>query len=116
MNTENIIKHVHQQIKNYVIIFGLLMILSVVTVLLSSLQVQVGFGVALALIVAGIKGSLVAGIFMHMFTEKISVVNLVLIFSGIFFLVMIGLILFGYFDSFVMERAVVEFDHKNGYH
>ena len=116
MNTENIIKHVHQQIKNYVIIFGLLMILTVVTVLLSRLQVQVGFGVALALIVAGIKGSLVAGIFMHMFTEKISVVNLVLIFSGIFFLVMIGLILFGYFDSFVMERAVVEFDHKNGYH
>ena len=106
----------HQQIKNYVIIFGLLMILTVVTVLLSRLQVQVGFGVALALIVAGIKGSLVAGIFMHMFSEKISVVNLVLIFSGIFFLVMIGLILFGYFDSFVMERAVVEFDHKNGYH
>ena len=116
MNTENVIKHVHQQVKNYLIVFGTLLILTVITVLLSRVQVQVALGVVLALIVAGIKGTLVAGIFMHMFSEKISVVNIVLIFSGIFFLVMIGLILFGYFDSFLMERAVVEFNHINGHH
>ena len=116
MSTDNFVKHTHQQVKTYSIIFAALLVLTVITVLLSKVQLPVALGVLLALIVAGIKGTLVAGIFMHMFSEKLSAVNIVLIFSAIFFLVMIGLILFGYFDSFVMARAVVDFDQMNGHH
>ena len=116
MNTENSVDHVHEQIRNYFIIFGTLLVFTAITVLLSKVELPIVLGVVLALIVAGIKGTLVAGIFMHMFSERIPVVNIVLISAAVFFLVMIGLILFGYFDSFLMSRAIVEHDDLNGHH
>ena len=99
--------HVQQQVRTYFIVFLALLVLTVVTVVVSRLQLPVGAGVVVALAVATLKGTLVAGIFMHLFSDKFPFVLQVLIFAAVFFAVMVGLFVFGYFDTFASERAEV---------
>lgn len=107
MSAEHTAEHVQRQVRTYFIVFLSLLVLTVVTVAVSRLDLAVGAGVVVALIVAGLKGTLVAGIFMHLFSDKFPFVFQVLIFSAVFFVVMIALFVFGYFDSFASERAAV---------
>ena len=107
MSAEHTAEHVQRQVRTYFIVFLSLLVLTVVTVAVSRLDLAVGAGVVVALIVAGLKGTLVAGIFMHLFSDKFPFVFKVLIFSAVFFVVMIALFVFGYFDSFASERATV---------
>lgn len=65
--TPEAIKH---HIKIYVRVFVALAVLTIITVAISYLHLPTEQGVALALIVATIKGALVAGFFMHLFAEK----------------------------------------------
>lgn len=107
MSAEHTVEHVQRQVRTYFIVFLSLLVLTVVTVAVSRLHLPAGAGVVVALIVAGLKGTLVAGIFMHLFSDKFPFVFQVLIFSAVFFVVMIALFVFGYFDSFASERAAV---------
>ena len=59
--------------KTYVLVFVALAFLTVVTVAISYLDLSVGPAVILALIVASIKGSLVACYFMHLIDEKVTI-------------------------------------------
>jgi caa(3)-type oxidase subunit IV len=61
---------VQKSIRKYWVIFGVLTLGTVVTVALANLQLGVMLGIAVALIVAAVKGSLVAGYFMHLFGER----------------------------------------------
>ncbi len=61
---------VRHHVKIYVRVFVALAVLTVVTVAISYLHLPIKVAVALALIVATIKGTLVAGYFMHLFSEK----------------------------------------------
>ena len=63
---EDIDKHV----RTYMMVFGALMALTVVTVAVSYLDLSVVQAIVLALFVATIKGSLVACYFMHLISEK----------------------------------------------
>lgn len=105
MNAEHTAEHVHQEVRSYFVVFVSLLLLTVVTVAVSRLDLPVTAGVIVALIVASLKGTLVAGIFMHLFSDKFPFVFKVLIFSAVFFVVMIALFVFGYFDTFASERA-----------
>ena len=107
MSAEHTADHVQQQVRTYFIVFLSLLVLTVVTVAVSRIHLPVAAGVAVALIVASLKGTLVAGIFMHLFDDKFPFIFKVLVFSAIFFVVMIALFLFGYFDTFASERAEV---------
>ena len=63
---EDISKHV----KTYFMVFGTLMVLTVVTVGVSYLHLPVHQAIAVALVIATIKGSLVALFFMHLSHER----------------------------------------------
>ena len=65
-------------------VFISLMVLTLVTVAVSRLHLPVAAGIAVALVVASIKGTLVAGIFMHLFSDKFPFIFKVLLFAAIF--------------------------------
>jgi len=84
-----------KEVKTYLLVFGGLLVLTVVTVLASSLKVGVALGVTIALMIATIKGSLVACEFMHLKSEQ-KLVYGILILTVVFLIGMMGLILFSH--------------------
>ena len=107
MSAEHTAEHLQQQVRVYFVVFISLMVLTIVTVAVSRLHLPVAAGIAVALVVASVKGTLVAGIFMHLFSDKFPFIFKVLILAAIFFIVMIALFVFGYFDTFASERAAL---------
>ena len=84
-HAEDVKKHV----KVYVMVFLALGVGTIFTVAASSLEVGVAVGIIIAMIIATIKGSLVAGFFMHLANEKKLVytvlgITVVLFFAMIF--------------------------------
>jgi cytochrome c oxidase subunit 4 len=71
-------------VKTYLMVFGALMVLTVVTVGVSYLHLPVAMAVLVALIVATIKGSLVALFFMHLSDER-RLIYYVLVLTAVFF-------------------------------
>ena len=61
---------IDRQVRTYILIFVTLMALTFVTVAISRLDLPVPAAVALALVVASIKGGLVASYFMHLISER----------------------------------------------
>lgn len=84
---------IDKHVKTYVLVFVALMALTLVTVAVSYLDLPTGPTIAVALLIALVKGSLVAGYFMHLVSEK-KLIYAVLIFTVIFFLaVLLGPVL-----------------------
>ena len=88
---------IRKEVKKYFIVFGTLLVLTVVTVTASNLQIGVTLGVIVALIIATIKGYLVACNFMHLSSEK-KVVYFVLIIAVVFFICMMLAFYVSHFD------------------
>jgi cytochrome c oxidase subunit 4 len=61
---------IDRQVKTYIVIFITLMALTFVTVAISRIHLPVPAAVTLALIVASVKGGLVAAYFMHLVSER----------------------------------------------
>ena len=61
---------VQKHIKTYVSVFIALMFLTIVTVAISYLHLPTVAAIIVALVVASIKGTLVASYFMHLISEK----------------------------------------------
>lgn len=59
-----------KHVRGYIMIFVILMILTAVTVWAASWKVTVPVAIAIALLIAGTKGALVATGFMHLRSEK----------------------------------------------
>ena len=78
---------IQKEVKKYLIIFAVLLVFTVLTVGASYLQIGVALGITVALIIASIKGYLVACNFMHLSSEK-KVVYFVLIIAAVFFIAM----------------------------
>jgi cytochrome c oxidase subunit 4 len=76
---------IQKHVRTYVLVFVTLMALTVVTVAVSYLHLPTAGAVALALVIAMVKGSLVACYFMHLISEK-KLIYVVLAFTVIFFL------------------------------
>ena len=93
-NTEDIKKHV----RAYIIVFVTLMALTVITVAVSYLHLDVTAAIIVALFIASIKGSLVASYFMHLISEK-KLVYFTLILTVVFFIALISLPLLGLHDT-----------------
>jgi cytochrome c oxidase subunit 4 len=94
--------HAHdidKQVRVYITVFIALMILTVVTVAISYLDLNVPLAVTVALIVAVIKGSLVACYFMHLIAEK-KLIYAVLAVTAAFFVVLLALPLFTHSNGF----------------
>jgi cytochrome c oxidase subunit 4 len=78
------------------------MVLTVVTVAVSRFHLPVPVAVTVALIVATIKGSLVACYFMHLISEK-KLIYAVLVLTAVFFVALLALPIFTYSDGYWMR-------------
>jgi cytochrome c oxidase subunit IV len=81
---------IDRHVRIYITVFVALMVLTIVTVAISRVHLPVGTAVTLALIVATIKGSLVACYFMHLISEK-KLILAVLILTVAFFVPLLAL-------------------------
>ena len=75
------------------------MVLTVVTVAVSYLDLSTPMAVGVALFIATIKGTLVAGYFMHLFSEK-KLITAVLALTVAFFVVLLALPVLTHSDGF----------------
>jgi caa(3)-type oxidase subunit IV len=71
--------------------------LTLITVTISSLHLGIAAAVVVALVIAAMKGSLVASYFMHLISEK-KVIYLALILTAVFLLALILLPLTAFYD------------------
>ena len=81
---------IDRHVKVYITVFVVLMILTIVTVAISRFHLPVPIAVSVALLVATIKGGLVACYFMHLISEK-RLIYAVLALTAAFFLVLLAL-------------------------
>ena len=81
---------IDRHVRIYITVFVTLMVLTIVTVAVSRFHLPVPIAVTVALIVAIIKGSLVACYFMHLIAEK-KLIYAVLVVTVAFFIVLLAL-------------------------
>ena len=79
---------IQSHIKVYMTVFAALAVLTVVTVAASYLDISTGEAILLALTIASIKGSLVAGYFMHLISEKALITWILMLTAGFLFVLM----------------------------
>ena len=89
---------VKKSVKTYYMIFGALMVFTVITVAVSYLHLPIAFAVLVALVVATIKGSLVAAFFMHLISEK-KMIYATLILTVVFFVFLMTIPLWSHMDQ-----------------
>lgn len=91
-------EHIQNHVKTYIKVFAALAVGTIVTVLASNVRLGIVLGIIVALIIATVKGSLVAGFFMHLSAER-KLIYWVLTLTAVFVVVMIGLIMFARYDQ-----------------
>ena len=89
---------VKKSVRSYITVFVMLMVFTVITVGAASFHFAVPLAIAIALIIATMKGSMVAGVFMHLISEK-KVIYAVLILTAAFFLLVLLLPSLTVFES-----------------
>lgn len=89
----------------YVRVFGALLVLTVVTVAASRLHIAVPLAIAVALAIAVLKGSLVAGFFMHLIGER-SLIYAALILTGVLLAALLALPVLTSLGSIATLRTV----------
>ncbi|HJL79096.1 MAG TPA: cytochrome C oxidase subunit IV family protein [Candidatus Marinimicrobia bacterium] len=77
--------HIEEHIRVYLTVFGALGALTLLTVAASYMDVSTTVTIFLALTIATVKASLVAGYFMHLITEKQTIIG-ILCLTFVFFL------------------------------
>ena len=81
---------IDRHVRVYITVFIALMVLTIVTVAISRFHLPVHIAVTIALLVAIVKGSLVAGYFMHLVSEK-KLIYAVLLVTVAFFIALMAL-------------------------
>ena len=81
---------IDRHVKVYITVFASLMVLTIVTVGVSRFHFPVPVAVTLALLVATVKGTLVACYFMHLISEKKLIIAIMAL-TVVFFLVLVAL-------------------------
>jgi cytochrome c oxidase subunit IV len=61
---------IRKSVRSYITVFVLLMIFTIITVAVSRFHFGIPIAITVALIIASIKGSMVAGVFMHLSYER----------------------------------------------
>ena len=84
---------IDKHVRIYITVFVALMVLTIVTVTVSRFHLPVPIAVTVALLVATVKGSLVACYFMHLISEK-KLIYAVLGLTAVFFVALMALPVF----------------------
>ena len=90
---------IDRHVRVYITVFVALMVLTIVTVAVSRFHLPVPIAVTVALLVAIIKGSLVACYFMHLISER-KLIYAVLALTAVFFLALLALPVVTVHDGF----------------
>ena len=90
---------IDRHVRVYITVFVALMVLTIVTVAVSRFHLPLPIAVSVALLVATIKGSLVACYFMHLISEK-KLIYAVLALTAFFFAALLALPLFTVSNGF----------------
>ena len=90
---------IDRHVRIYITVFVALMVLTIVTVAISRLHLSVPVAVTVAMVVAIIKGSLVACYFMHLISEK-KLIYAVLAVTAFFFVALMTLPSFTVHDGY----------------
>ena len=89
---------IKKSVRSYITVFVMLMIFTVITVAASRFRLAVPAAITVALVIAAMKGSMVAAVFMHLSHEKRWVYGTLLL-TAAFFIVLLLLPLFTSLDS-----------------
>ncbi len=93
-------EEIKREVRVYLAVFGGLMVLTAATVFACyGLKLPVHYAITVALIIAAMKGFLVAGFFMHLLTEK-KVIYGILALTVLFFVVLLALPVNDVLDKF----------------
>lgn len=84
------VEEIQQEKRKYWVVFAALVALTAITVAVSYLDLTAGMAVFVALLVACVKGGLVAGVFMHLISEKQAIYSILLLTVVFFVFVMLG--------------------------
>ncbi|MEE8368075.1 MAG: cytochrome C oxidase subunit IV family protein [Thermoanaerobaculia bacterium] len=86
----NSVEEIKKETRTYVLVFVALAALTLITVAVSYLDLTIGVAVVVALLIASVKGSLVAGFFMHLIAER-KLIYYVLLLTLVFLVALIFL-------------------------
>ena len=95
---------IKKHVRIYVAVFIALLALTLITVAVSRLGLSVHMAIAVAIFIATIKGSLVAGYFMHLISEK-KVIYAALILTVVFFAALMWLPIFANSNTVVYKHV-----------
>src|SRR5215472_14042434 len=94
---------VRKSVRSYLIVFASLLVATIVTVAANSFHFAIPLAIGIALTIAVIKGSMVAGVFMHLSHEKQMIYGTLLL-TFVFFLVLLFVPLFTSLDHIGTPR------------
>ena len=106
MSAHNSPKDIKKETRTYLMVFAALAMLTIITVAVSYLDTNHTQTVIIALVIASIKGSLVAAFFMHLLSEEkfiYAILALTMIFFVAIFVLPIGTYADAVGDHFVMD-------------
>ena len=90
MTSDHTAADIDRHVRVYITVFVALMALTLITVTISYLHLPMPLAVTVALLVATVKGTLVACYFMHLISEK-KLIYAVLMLTAIFFAALLAL-------------------------
>ena len=79
---------VKKSVRSYLTVFGMLMLFTIITVAVSRFHFAVPIAITVALVIAAMKGSMVATVFMHLSHEKRAIYGALLL-TFVFFFVLL---------------------------
>ena len=80
---------IRRQTKIYILVFASLLVLTLVTVAVSYLHLSPGLAILVALLIASIKGSMVAAYFMHLISERKAIYGILILTVAFFVFLML---------------------------
>ena len=104
MTTSDHAADIDKHVRIYITVFVALMVLTFVTVAISRFHLPVPIAVTVALVVAVVKGSLVACYFMHLISEK-KLIYAVLLVTVAFFVALLALPVITHENGFWIPEA-----------
>jgi len=99
MTSDHTAADIDKHVRVYITVFVALMALTLITVAISYLHLPLPMAVTVALLVATVKGTLVACYFMHLISEK-KLIYAVLGLTAVFFLALLALPVFTVRDGY----------------
>ena len=88
---------IKKSVRSYITVFVMLMVFTVITVAAASFHFAVPLAITIALVIATMKGSMVAGVFMHLSHEKQLIYGALLL-TFMFFVMLLFLPVLAYMD------------------